>query len=65
MCVLRCTQYLLTHIGGITKGFGLANFQMSLGDSKKPGMEMLKNICLAGLRILLVIVICLGASLAI
>jgi hypothetical protein len=61
--VLRCTQYLLPHKGGITKIFEFANFQMSFQDLKRPGREMLNNICLAGLRILSIMVIWVGVSL--
>ena len=43
--------------------FEFANLQMSFQDLKRPGREMLNNICLAGLRILSIMVIWVGVSL--
>jgi hypothetical protein len=56
---------MLAYKGEITKSSGLENFQMSLLDLNNLGREALKNIFLAGLRILLVMIILVGVSFAI
>jgi hypothetical protein len=55
---------VLAHKGEITKSSGLENFQMSLPDLNNLGRDVLKNIYLAGLRIVLVMIILVGVSFA-